>query len=164
MTKIERFAETATGFDVFPIVKARPLITPPRTGQPDDPPMYAFWCPHRKRVEILVEEITIWPAMVRCAGRPVILTLGRAVFVGAHLLVRSKRDRLLQVLQQTYGDDVLVGSRRAWIETAGVRTDWRPASQQTKNLFRDAGLFGRSRAPAKPTPTTMDQLEPELIA
>ena len=85
--------------------------------------------------------------MVQCAGRPVILTLGRAVFVGAHLLVPSKRDRLLQVLQQTYGDDVLVGSKRAWVETPGVPTDWRP-SQQTNDLFRDAGLFGRSRATA----------------
>jgi hypothetical protein len=109
--------------------------------------MWCFWCPHHKRVEILTEEITFWPAMVQCAGRPVILTLGRAVFVGAHLLVPSKRDRLLQVLQQTYGDDVLVGSKRAWVETPGVPTDWRP-SQQTNDLFRDAGLFGRSRATA----------------
>jgi hypothetical protein len=109
-------------------------------------------------VEILTEEITLWPAVVQCAGRPVILTLGRAVFVGAHLLVPSKRDRLLAVLQDVYGEDVLVGSARAWVETAGVRTDWRP-SQQTKDEFRAVGLFGRARAPASPI-----SLEPELVS
>jgi hypothetical protein len=160
MTKLERIPETDTGYDIFPIVKARPLLTPPRTGQPDDPPTWSFWCPHHKRVEVLAEEITIWPAMVRCAGRPVILTLGRAVFVGAHLLVPSRRDRLLAVLQSVYGDDVLVGSGRAWIETAGIRTDWRP-SQQTNDLFRNAGLFGRGRAPVSPPRISP---EPELTS
>jgi hypothetical protein len=94
----------------------------------------------------------------------VILTLGRAIFVGLHLLVPAKRDRLLQVLQQTYGDDILMGSKRAWVETSGVRTDWQPASQQTRELFRDARLFGRSRAPvaSKPSPR-VEQPEPELV-
>jgi hypothetical protein len=155
MTKLERIIETDTGFDVFPIVKARPLLTPPRTKQPDDLPMWAFWCPNHKRIEVLTEEITIWPALVRCNGRPVILTLGRAIFVGGHLLVPSKRERLLAVLQNVYGEDVKLGSKRAWIDVAGVPSNWEPISKDTLTEFRRGNLFGRAKAPAP---------EPELVA
>jgi hypothetical protein len=162
MTKLERFTETNTTYDLLPIVKARPLLTPPRTRQPNDPPMYALWCPHHRRVEVLSEEITHWPAMVQCGGMPVILTLGRAIFVGTQLLFPAKRDRLLQVLQQTYGDDVLVGSRRAWVETPGVSSDWQPASVETRELFKSAGLFGRSKPPVPSEPSAYPQ--PELVS
>jgi hypothetical protein len=134
------------GFDLYPIVKARPLLTPPRMSQPADPPMFAYWCPHHRCIEILTEEITRWPAMVMCAGKPVILALGRAIFVGSHLLVPSKRDRLLAVLQNVYGQDVMLGSKRAWIDVAGVSSTWEPAGKETLAEFRRSNLFGRGKA------------------
>jgi len=147
------------GYDVLPIVRARPLLMPPRTVQPADPPMFCYWCPHHRRVEVLAEEITHWPAMAMCGGKPVILTLGRAIFVGGHLMLPSKRERLLAVLQNVYGEDVLRGSRRAWIDVAGVPSSWEPVSQDTLDEFRRGGLFGRARAPGR-----SEEQRPELVA
>ena len=154
-----RLATTDDEYDVLPVLRARPLLTPPRTAQPADPPMFCYWCPHHRRIEVLTEEITHWPAMARCSDRPVILTLGRAIFVGNHLLVPSKRERLLAVLQNVYREDVLRGSSRAWIDLAGVPSSWEPVSQDTLDEFRRGGLFGRARAPGR-----SEEQRPELVA
>ena len=124
MSKLTRIIEHDTGYDVLPISFARPLITPPRRdNDPIDPPRWAYFCANHRRIEVLEEEITLWPAMARCGGRPVILEKGAAIFIGPHLWKPEKRDRLLVVLQGVFGDDVLTGSSRRWIATAGVASN-----------------------------------------
>jgi hypothetical protein len=152
-------------FDAFPVVRLRAILSPPRTGaQPPDPDLWAFYDPVARRVVVLDDAITRFPAIIRHNGSVLVGQLGQAIFVGVHLLAPPRRERLIQVLEGVHGQDLLVGANRRWVESAGVRTDWRP-SQQTKDAFREVGLFGRSKppVPSKP-PARVDHREPELVS
>jgi hypothetical protein len=153
-------------FDAYPVVRLRPILSPPRGGADNepDPELFAFYDPTARRVAVLDDAITRFPAIIRHNGSVLAGQLGQAIFVGAHLLAPAKRGRLIQVLEGIHGQDLLVGANRRWVESAGVRTDWRP-SQQTKDEFRSVGLFARSQAPMPTKPSArVDHTEPELIS
>src|SRR5262245_29651850 len=155
----------ASGWDAYPVVKLRPLLTPPRTAvaQPD-PELFVMWCPNHRKLEIVDDQFSKFPAVALCNGQPTVVVLGQGIFVGQHLLVPAKRERLLQVLTSIYGADFAAGANRRWVESPGIRSTWQPASQQTLDQFRDVGLFGRRKAPVpnKP-PARVDHPEPELV-
>ena len=123
--KIEKLLSQADAYDVYPTVKLRPLLSPPRS--PTDlaePTLWAFYCPNDRRVCVIEDDLTKFPTVIRCNGRPVVAELGRAIFVGCHLFKPEKRDRLLVVLQSMFGDDKMMGNSRSWIATAGIRSNW----------------------------------------
>lgn len=110
------------------------------------------------------DAITRFPAIIRHNGSVLVGHLGQAIFVGGHLLAAARRERLVQVLGGIHGQDLLFGGQRRWIDSAGVRTDWRP-SQQTKDDFRAVGLFGRSKPPVPTKPSVrVDRRELELVS
>ena len=146
--KIEKLLNQADAYDVYPTVKLRPLLSPPRSpNDPTDPTLWAFYCPNHLRVCVIEDDRTKFPTVIRCNGRPVVVELGRAILIGQHLFAKDKRDRLLLVLQSMFGDDTMLGAGRNWIATAGVASSWSPRDE-TKAAFRTAGAVGRGSRPS----------------
>jgi hypothetical protein len=156
--------------DVVPVSFARPILTPPRQAQAEDPPMFAYRCPHCGDVKLISEEITLWPFVVACDGAgplkglPVVLRLGQAIFVGPHLLRPEKVERLISVLGKAHQDDLTFGHGGRWVESRAVSGAWQPPKPKpTGGLFAD--LRAERRAPPKsPTPTKAKTPEPAPAA
>jgi len=157
---IDDLLNSASGFDVYPVVKLRPLLSPPRGNAKEapDPILWTLFCPNHGKIEVISDQLTRFPTVITCNGRPVVVTQGTAIFIGQHLMAPSRRERLLQVLQGLYGDDVLLGNHRRWIENPGVRSSWTPISQETLDELRGADAFGRAKA--LPAPCMARDLEP----
>jgi hypothetical protein len=148
---------TQADFDLYPVVRLRPILTPPRTsfavtrsGTGDtipDPELWTYYDPIAKRVVVTDDSFTHFPALIeRGAGSVIVGRLGAAVFIGPHLLAPARRDRLVRVLNDLFASDVLL-SNRQWIQSMGVPRQH--ASRETLDELRDAGARGRGKAPVQ---------------
>jgi hypothetical protein len=107
--KIDKLLNQADAFDVYPVVKLRPLLSPPRSpNDPADPMLWAFYCPNHRRVCVVDDQLSKFPTLIRCNARPVVVELGCAIFVGQHSAgpgqTRSTPDRAARHLWRRRSD------------------------------------------------------------
>src|SRR5262245_66488230 len=100
---IDDLLDKASSYDVLPVMRLRPLLTPPRNGNAlTDPLMWAVMCPNHGKIEVIEDVFDKFPALYRCNGHPFVVVGGQGIFVGSHLLVPAKRARLVTVLRGIY--------------------------------------------------------------
>lgn len=136
LPSVQEFADLRV--DVVPVVKLRPVLTPPRSfNDTMGDPIFAYWNPYIARVELLAEDLTLFPFARQTKDGPLIFELGSAMFVGRHLVVGypdKLPERLRRVLYVCYGQDLDMGLVSHWIATRGVATSAEPP-QSTRRLF-----------------------------
>jgi hypothetical protein len=126
--------------DVVPVMKARPVLTPPRSPtDPPDLPLFCYWNPFTKQIELVTELLTIFPHTVWTKDGALIISLGSAVFVGRHLFKgypNELPERLRLVLGRVYENDKAFGLGSRWVDVTGVSSAWQPPKpEKTPRLF-----------------------------
>jgi hypothetical protein len=164
-------ADTATTIDIVPVALARRLLTPPRNASEIDAPLWCWACPYCGKINLVPEELTLWPHLTECRYGPVILQQGPEIFLGSHLLVgypEALPDRLRNILQRLAATEREGGHESRWIATRPLpaatvaQMPAKPAPAKGKLETVRSNLFQRRPFSPRPAPAIKTMPTEEL--